>query len=201
MCWIHWLWSDIHGVKVLKSWLTFIIWSFIIAGPTNRRTTPNTTVRAPATMNPMATLALLMAIVVISDQFCLIRAENTIKSQPAEMRMMLFEARQWTVMDGGRLQAGVSAVYSVQARPLLAPRTGCASCSLIPKPAKSIPSHVMVRWQKPRLHTAETQTEGSWCLNLKYDVINEIYVRVINKNQMIITWQLCVSVSFYSILV
>lgn len=43
---------------------TFIIWSFMIAGPTNKRMTPKSVVKIPATINPTATLALLMAMTV-----------------------------------------------------------------------------------------------------------------------------------------
>lgn len=49
---------------------TFIIWLFITAGPTNKRTTPKTTVSAPATINPTATLALLIAMIANNDQCC-----------------------------------------------------------------------------------------------------------------------------------
>lgn len=59
---------DLNGFSFWKSTKimtqpTFIIWSFITAGPTNKRTAPKTTVRVPATINPIATLALLMAMI------------------------------------------------------------------------------------------------------------------------------------------
>lgn len=58
---------DFHHAKVAfenyHTHPTFIIWSFIIAGPTNKRTAPKNTVRVPATINPIATLALLMAMI------------------------------------------------------------------------------------------------------------------------------------------
>lgn len=42
--------------------LTFTIWSSIMSGPTKVRTVPKNTARTPTTMNPTATLDLLMAI-------------------------------------------------------------------------------------------------------------------------------------------
>lgn len=42
---------------------TFLIWLFITAGPTNKRITPKTAVSVPATINPIATLALLIAMI------------------------------------------------------------------------------------------------------------------------------------------
>lgn len=56
------------------------------AGPTNKRTTPKIMVRMPATINPIDTLALLMAMIA-NDQCCLMLSPGIRSPQINELRM------------------------------------------------------------------------------------------------------------------
>lgn len=56
-------WQHLTGKQKIipNSLLTFTTWSSMMMGPTKVRTVPNITARTPTTINPIATLALLIA--------------------------------------------------------------------------------------------------------------------------------------------
>lgn len=130
----------------LLALLTFIIWSFITAGPANRRTAPKITVRIPITIKTIATLDLLMRMVansVMPDDSCLCVCWNMNKC----CYILKSSPEQWWV--DRKLQWGMRSVF-IHCRPH--PFSHWGLCvyilySFIPNSCKFMWSHITVRWQ------------------------------------------------------
>lgn len=134
---ILWLWW-------LLALLTFIIWSFITAGPTNKKTAPKSPIRIPATINPIATLDLLICMTDVQWQ--------------KKIYVFSCPCVSWNVnvcavvcyrpdMNSGWQEAAVrhaGCVYTLQTQPRL---TLGGVITLNSNPCQSMWSHITVRWQ------------------------------------------------------